>query len=189
MPDGSGQVYIDGVRLVTGCLSSDAKTKAIQAVLFDKAKWNADKASVWLGEQGLKSDDLEEGKASLRYNQRDYSDFTHCRVIKVKPDVLGRYMGDEPAAMSLETGDGAYHRHGFMPTASYTEHPKGMYDGHRHEILRDGAGRVTGFGESEGHGHPLPIWVQDHPNPDYRSMAQDDDEDKEYYKATGDSLD
>lgn len=49
-----------------------------------------------------------------------------------------------------------FHWHPFDDGAEFTGPPSGIEDGHRHRILRDDEGLVTGFEESAGHTHGMP---------------------------------
>ena len=49
-----------------------------------------------------------------------------------------------------------FHWHSYDGGAEFTEPPCGVPDGHRHRILRDDEGIVTGFEASADHGHGVP---------------------------------
>ena len=70
------------------------------------------------------------------------------------PDEEGEDYDDD--CDDLMTGQSQYHVHTFCPEDAFTRPPVGIPDGHRHPVLRNDSGRVIGFGETEGHEHPLP---------------------------------
>ncbi len=63
--------------------------------------------------------------------------------------------GEMSKLLSSWTTVDMFHRHFYFTHATITDAPEADPEGHRHEILRDDSGRVTGFAESEGHTHDV----------------------------------
>jgi len=79
---------------------------------------------------------------------------------KIKPDTVNVSDAEIDEALKtyrfFRTAVAAFHWHPMDEGAEFTGPPIGIDDGHRHRILRDDEGLVTGFGESAGHEHEMP---------------------------------
>ena len=91
---------------------------------------------------------------------KELPDVLKKKTFAVEDDVNEYFGMEQPTVPSLETGESDFHVHMFSPVAEYTDVPRGLYKGHRHEITHDADGMVTGFGEAAGHTHMLPEYAE-----------------------------
>ena len=206
MPDNE-KSYVQGIQFIIGRLKGETGT-TIQSVLFDSSTWGEDEAREWLSEHDLKSTKLDATDNKLRFRQKDPSTFQEesFRIIKAKGSSMEAHGGtvkkkkpkkkmleqgteeehDYNLGAYLSTGETDFHLHNFNPTASFTEIPSGLFKGHRHEILRDVDGQITGFGQAGGHAHDLPDFADAKPlTSNEKAMLYKDNIDEELFAVKG----